>query len=217
MPRLILSTPVTVCKMYVYKSLGILIGSVWVPNPNGQVIFVVAYNSHTRKQVLIYTSPREAFIKKYSQTRIFQHFICIWQSRQPRPGGHCTFKLISDPAISKNLIWIINKISATWWKMSRYPTIVDENRALHWITWCRDLDFPFPTIVVHESPFPTVEQNTINKEGWNNKITRSIYQNWKKTPTLDSIATDLLQNTSRSWVQVVLSILPLWKLWHYWQ
>ena len=27
------------------------------------------------------------------------------------------------------------------------------------ITCCRDLDFPFPTIVVHESPFSTMEQN----------------------------------------------------------
>ena len=51
--------------------------------------------------------------------------------------------------------------------VQEYPTMVGQTR----ITCCRDLDFPFPTTVVHESPFSTMEQN---KTGWIDKIKVSL-------------------------------------------
>ena len=66
-----------------------------------------------------------------------------------------------DLVLNRNQIWPMCR------KKSWYPMILYQTS--YWITWSRDLEFPFPTIVVHESPFSSMEQNTISKEGWNNK------------------------------------------------
>ena len=47
-----------------------------------------------------------------------------------------------------------------------YSRILDQT-----IPWCRDLDFPFQTIVVHDSPISTMEHN--NKTAKKGETTKS--------------------------------------------
>ena len=119
--------------------------------------------THIRK--VVFNTFLKGIYCKYTWTRIFSLSFVF--------GNHVSHALADivtsnqnqnqsyNSAISNSFALIIWSYMKYQQFNEKYPTMVGQTR----ITCCRDLDFPFPTIVVHESPFSTTEQNTTMKEG----------------------------------------------------
>ena len=125
--------------------------------------------THIRK--VVFNTFLKGIYCKYTWTRIFSLSFVF--------GNHVSHALADivtsnqnqnqsyNSAISNSFALIIWSYMKSQQFNEKYPTMVGQTR----ITCCRDLDFPFPSIVVHESPFSTMEQN---KTGWIDKIKVSL-------------------------------------------